>query len=110
MVGTWLGRRWWGTGANGEAKALVAHLAFGAMGLDRLGAYTNVLHLRSQSALRSLGFRHEGVLRHWHRHGEEVHDVVVWSILRGEWERSKLATIPTELRGTVPEGFVIVCP
>src|SRR3954452_12405323 len=25
MVGTWLGRRWWGTGANRESKALVAH-------------------------------------------------------------------------------------
>ena len=24
MVGTWFGRRWWGTGANKESKALVA--------------------------------------------------------------------------------------
>ena len=32
VVGTWLGRRWWGSGANVEAKALVARLAFDAAG------------------------------------------------------------------------------
>lgn len=106
MVGTWFGRRWWGTGANAESKALVAGLAFEGMGLDRLGAYTNVLHLRSQTALRALGFRREGVLRHWHRHGDQVHDVVMWSILRGEWERSPMAAVPIGLSGDVPEGFV----
>ena len=110
MVGTWFGRRWWGTGANAESKALVAHLAFRGMGLDRLGAYTNVLHLRSQSALRALGFRREGVLRHWHRHGDEVHDVVMWSILRGEWERSPMAAVPVRMEGDVPEGFVAAGP
>jgi ribosomal-protein-alanine N-acetyltransferase len=106
MVGTWFGRRWWGSGVNAESKALVAHLAFRGMGLDRLGAYTNVLHVRSQAALRSLGFRREGVLRHWHRHGDEVHDVVMWSILRGEWERSAMAMVPVRLTGAVPNGFV----
>ncbi|HEU4656100.1 MAG TPA: GNAT family N-acetyltransferase [Capillimicrobium sp.] len=110
MVGTWFGRRWWGTGANAESKALVTHLAFRAMGLERVGAYTNVLHLRSQSALRALGFRREGVLRHWHRHGDEVHDVVMWSILRGEWERSPMFAVPVEIAGDVPERFVVAQP
>src|SRR4051812_32550586 len=41
MVGTWFGRRWWGTGVNRESKALVAHLAFRRLGWERLGAYTN---------------------------------------------------------------------
>src|SRR3954467_15931284 len=75
MVGTWLGRRWWGTGVNAESKALVAHLAFHVLGFERLGAYTNVVHGRSQAALEALGFQREGVLRAWHRHGDEVHDV-----------------------------------
>ncbi len=105
IVGSWFGRRWWGTGANGEAKALVAHLAFGPMGLERLGAYTNVEHARSQAALRGLGFRREGVLRRWHRHGDQVHDVAMWSILRGEWERSRLAEVPVEIGGSLPEAF-----
>jgi ribosomal-protein-alanine N-acetyltransferase len=110
IVGTWLGRDWWGTGANAECKALVTHLGFRRLGLERIGAYTNVRHLRSQSALRSLGFRREGILRHWHRHGDEVHDVVMWSILRAEWERSRLQAVPVRLPGEVPEAFVIGAP
>jgi len=106
MVGTWLGREWWGTGANAESKALVAHVAFALLGFERLGAYTNVLHVRSQSALRAVGFSREGVLRHFHRHGEAVHDVVVWSILRSEWERSRLHAVSVQVRGQPPSAFL----
>ncbi|MEZ5123930.1 MAG: GNAT family protein [Solirubrobacterales bacterium] len=102
VVGTWLGRAWWGTGANAEAKALVAHLAFVRLGCERLGAYTNVDHARSQNALRRLGFQREGVLRRYHRHGDAVHDVVVWSLLRDEWERSVLAAVPVATAGPLP--------
>jgi ribosomal-protein-alanine N-acetyltransferase len=102
IVGTWLGRDHWGTGANTEAKALVAHLAFERLGCERLAAYTNVDHARSQAALRHLGFQREGVLRHFHRHGDAVHDVVVWSLLREEWERSPLADVPVTTTGDVP--------
>src|ERR1051325_168016 len=41
MVGTWFGRAFWGTGANRESKALIAHLAFSVLGMRRLGAYSN---------------------------------------------------------------------
>lgn len=107
MVGTWLGRRHWGTGANLESKALVTHLAFAHLGHERLGAYTNVLHGRSQAALRAMSFRDEGVLRAWHRHGDRVHDVVVWSILRSEWERSRLRLVEVEVLGEPPPAFVL---
>jgi RimJ/RimL family protein N-acetyltransferase len=39
IVGTFLGRRHWGTGANREVKALIAQLAFGPVDLERLAAY-----------------------------------------------------------------------
>jgi [ribosomal protein S5]-alanine N-acetyltransferase len=107
MIGTWFGRRWWGTGVNQESKALVAHVAFCLLGFERLGAYTNVLHGRSQAALQSIGFRREGVLRQWHRHGDTVHDVVMWSILRGEYERSPMALVPVEVEGEPPGPFVL---
>src|SRR4051812_2617493 len=107
MVGTWFGRRWWGTGVNKESKALVAHVAFRLLGFERLGAYTNVLHGRSQAALQSIGFRREGVLRQWHRHGDQVHDVVMWSILIGEYERSALALVPVDVVGDPPGPFVL---
>lgn len=95
MVGTWLGRAHWGTGINAESKALVLHLAFAELGLERVGAYTNVENLRSQRALERLGFRPEGRLRRWHRHGEAFHDVLVYGLLRDEWRPS----CAVELRG-----------
>lgn len=85
MVGTWLGRGHWGSGANAESKALVLHLAFAVCGLERVGAYSNPANARSTRALEKLGFRHEGVLRAWHRHGDVHHDVNVFGLLRADW-------------------------
>jgi RimJ/RimL family protein N-acetyltransferase len=107
MVGTWFGRRFWGTGANRESKALIAHLAFRVLGLERLGAYADLDNPRSQRALTNLGFEREGVLRRWHRHGSEVHDVLVFSWLRDEWELSPLAAIEVRMRGEPPAPFVV---
>jgi ribosomal-protein-alanine N-acetyltransferase len=105
VVGTWFGRRFWGTGANRESKALTAHLAFAVLGLHRLGSYSNPENVRSTKALLGVGFRHEGVLRHWHRHGDRWLDVNVFGMLRDEWERGPLASIPVHVEGQPPPAF-----
>jgi ribosomal-protein-alanine N-acetyltransferase len=105
VVGTWLGRAHWGTGANRASKALIAKLAFEVLGLERLGAYADLDNPRSQAALAGLGFHREGVLRRWHRHGEQVHDVIGYSWLKEEWERSAVASEPVEVRGEPPPVF-----
>jgi ribosomal-protein-alanine N-acetyltransferase len=105
VVGTWLGREHWGSGANGASKAMIAWLAFERMGLERLGAYADVDNPRSQAALLKLGFVREGTLRRWHRHGDRVHDVVVYSWLKEEWECSPLARESVGMRGQPPEAF-----
>ncbi len=107
VIGTWLGRRWWGSGANREVKALMAQLAFAHLGLDRLGAYADVENGRSQAALERLGFVREGLLRRWHRHGDVAHDVYVYGLLREEWVTSPLAAVPVELHGEPPASFVV---
>ena len=109
-VGSWFGREYWGTGANRESKALVTALAFRHLGLDRVTAWANTRNGRSQVALERVGFRREGVLRGWHRHGDAVHDVVVFGMLRGEWERSPLAEVPVEVTGSPPLAFVVGSP
>jgi ribosomal-protein-alanine N-acetyltransferase len=106
MVGTWFGRRFWGTGANRESKAIVAHLAFAVLGMERLGSYSNPDNVRSTRALLGVGFRHEGVLRHWHRHGDRWLDVNVFGMLRGEWEDGPLAGVPVTVEGEPPPAFV----
>jgi len=104
-VGSWFGKEYWGSGANLESKALIAGLAFGTLGLERLTAWANTRNGRSQAALERVGFRREGVLVGWHRHGDAVHDVVVFGLLRAGWERSGLRDVPVEVRGTPPAGF-----
>jgi ribosomal-protein-alanine N-acetyltransferase len=106
-VGTWLGREQWGGGANTESKALIAALSFGPLGYERLSAYASTANARSQAALERLGFVREGVLRAWHRHGHEVHDSVVYGLLRADWEASPLRQIPAEVLGEPPAAFVV---
>jgi [ribosomal protein S5]-alanine N-acetyltransferase len=106
-IGTWFGREHWGTGANGESKALIAALAFQRLGLERLTAHTSTENPRSQAALERLGFVREGVLRGYHRHPSGVHDVAVFGLLRGDWEASPLREVPVELAGDPPPAFVV---
>jgi [ribosomal protein S5]-alanine N-acetyltransferase len=106
-VGTWFGRDWWGSGANLESKALIAALGFQTLGLDRLTAWANTRNGRSQRALERVGFRREGVLAGWHRHGDTLHDVVVFGMLQPAWERSPLHDVPVTVRGTPPPAFVV---
>ena len=110
MVGTWFGKRFWGTGANAESKALVAHLAFEVLGMHRLGSYSNPDNVRSTKALLGVGFRHEGVLRHWHRHGDNYYDVNVFGMLRADWEAGPLADVPVTVEGEPPPAFESTAP
>ncbi len=106
-VGSWLGRPYWGSGVNGEAKALVAALAFRRLGMERLTAWANTRNGRSQRALERVGFRREGVLHAWHRHGDEMHDVVVFALTRRVWESSPLSGVPVRIEGTPPPAFLV---
>jgi [ribosomal protein S5]-alanine N-acetyltransferase len=106
-VGSWLGRAWWGSGANFESKALITALAFRRLGMHRLTAWANTRNGRSQAALERVGFRREGVLAAWHRHGEAYHDVVVFSLLASAWEGTALAGVEVGFEGEAPEAFVV---
>lgn len=105
MVGTWLGRAYWGTGANAESKALIAHLAFAICGMERLGAYSNPDNARSSRALERVGFRREGTLRGWHRHGDRQLDVHIYGLLAAEWRASALRDVPVSVVGAPPAAW-----
>jgi len=94
VVGTWLGRKHWGTGANRESKELILHYAFRALELNRVSAYAHPDNVRSLRALEKLGFAREGVLRQWHVHRGEARDVVILGLLRDEWDRGPVAAAP----------------
>lgn len=104
MVGTWIGREWWGTGVNSESKALMAALAFDVCKMRRLGAYSNTENGRSTTALTRLGFEPEGTLKRWHRHGDEEFDVFVFGLLPEDWN----APFDVEAQGTPPAAWMSV--
>lgn len=97
VVGTWLGRAYWGTGANRESKALILHFAFARLGLTRVSAYAHPENVRSLAALEKLGFAREGLLRGWHVHRGERRDVVILGLLREDWESGPLADVPVSV-------------
>jgi [ribosomal protein S5]-alanine N-acetyltransferase len=105
VLGTWLGRPHWGSGANRESKALVLAMAFRALGLLRVTALASPQNVRSIAALERLGFVHEGVLRSWHVHGGVPRDVAVLRLLRDEWDRTPLAEVEVEIEGEPPPTF-----
>ncbi len=78
---------------------MIAALAFRRLGAERLTAWANTRNGRSQRALERVGFRREGVLRAWHRHGDEMHDVVVFGLVRAAWERSAAGSGAGDHRG-----------
>jgi ribosomal-protein-alanine N-acetyltransferase len=102
VVGTWLGRPHWGTGANQESKALILAVGFRTLGLQRISAYAHPGNERSLRALERLGFVAEGTLVAWHLHAGERRDVRILRLLREDWEASELAALPVTLEGEPP--------
>ena len=102
VVGTWLGREHWGSGANADSKALVLALGFRHLGLQRISAYAHPENERSLRALERLGFTQEGTLVAWHLHHGERRDVRILRLLIEHWEASRLATLPIEVEGEPP--------
>ncbi|MEA2424780.1 MAG: [ribosomal protein S5]-alanine N-acetyltransferase [Thermoleophilaceae bacterium] len=102
VVGTWLGRAHWGTGANAESKALILALAFRTIRLQRVSAYAHPDNARSVTALERLGFIQEGVLVGWHLHGGERRDVAMLRLLSEDWEAGPLASVPVTVLGDPP--------
>jgi ribosomal-protein-alanine N-acetyltransferase len=102
VVGTWLGRPHWGSGANAESKALILALAFRTLELQRVSAYAHPENARSLRALERIGFAAEGTLVAWHLHHGERRDVRILRLLREEWEASELATLWATVEGEPP--------
>jgi RimJ/RimL family protein N-acetyltransferase len=83
---TWLGRSWWRTAANSEAKYLMLRHAFETLGCIRVCLKTDLLNTRSQRAIERLGAQWEGVLRsHMIVQDGRRRDSVYYSVLDEEW-------------------------
>ncbi|BFU42969.1 bifunctional pyridoxamine 5'-phosphate oxidase family protein/GNAT family N-acetyltransferase [Krasilnikovia sp. MM14-A1004] len=83
---TVLGKRWWRTGVNTEAKLLLLERAFDVLGAERVFWYTDVRNERSQRAIARLGASRDGVLRrHRLRPDGTWRDSVLFAMTADEW-------------------------
>ena len=84
--GTWLGRPWWRSAINTEAKLLFLGHAFDVLRANRVAIKTDIRNERSQAAIARLGAVREGVLRHQMiRPDGSLRDTVLYSVLPEEW-------------------------
>ncbi|MFD0975092.1 GNAT family N-acetyltransferase [Plantactinospora endophytica] len=87
---TWLGRQWWGTGANAEAKLLMLSFAFESLAVVRVMLVTDVRNERARAAIERLGATREGTMRKHRRRADGTwRDTLIYAITDDDWPRVK---------------------
>ncbi len=87
---TWLGRRFWRTAVNTEAKLLLLSRAFDTLGCARVVWHVDIGNERSQAAVERIGGVREGVLRkHMVRRDGSWRDTVLYSMTDDEWPAAR---------------------
>jgi RimJ/RimL family protein N-acetyltransferase len=83
---TIIGRPWWRTGVNTEAKLMLLERAFEVLGAERVFWYTDIRNERSQQAIARLGASRDGVIRrHRLRPDGTWRDSVMYAMTADEW-------------------------
>lgn len=84
-VGYWLDADFEGRGLVTRAVSAMLDHAFGPLGLHRVGLRAVADNERSRKVADRLGFTQEGVLREYAAFADERRDLVLYSLLAGEW-------------------------
>ncbi|MFC0028251.1 bifunctional pyridoxamine 5'-phosphate oxidase family protein/GNAT family N-acetyltransferase [Micromonospora chaiyaphumensis] len=99
---TQLGRPWWRTGINTEAKLLLLTRAFEELDAVRVTWQTSSLNERSQRAIERLGAVREGTLRANRRRADGTwRESALYSMLASEWPNAQV-TLRERLRPAAP--------
>jgi RimJ/RimL family protein N-acetyltransferase len=87
---TWYAKSRQRSHVNTSCKLLLLSHAFDTLGCAVVGLRTDNFNVASQKAIERLGAKKDGVIRHQTlRRDGSVRDVVMYSILRGEWPEIK---------------------
>jgi len=91
---TWYRPDLWATEVNPTCKWLLLDHAFRSLGASRVTLKADALNLRSQAAIRKLGCRYDGTLRHQRRRPDgTVRDAAFFSMLAAEWPEAERALL-----------------
>lgn len=80
-IGYWIAKEARRRGIATRAVRLVSRWALEDLGVARLELMTRTENVASQGVARAAGFTREGVLRSYMTHGDELADVVMFSLL-----------------------------
>ncbi|HEV7963807.1 MAG TPA: bifunctional pyridoxamine 5'-phosphate oxidase family protein/GNAT family N-acetyltransferase [Actinoplanes sp.] len=83
---TIVGRPWWRSGVNTEAKLMLLERAFDVLGAERVFWHTDIRNERSQRAIARLGASRDGMIRrHRLRPDGTWRDSVLFAMTADEW-------------------------
>ena len=88
-LGYWLGADEWGRGYATEAAGALVDFGFAELGLSRIYAQVLAGNDVSCRVLDKLGMINEGVRRRHIRKGRKLLDVVMFGLLRDEWQERR---------------------
>ena len=88
-LGYWLGTPYWGQGYTTEAGAELIRYGFTEMGLERIIAHFMQRNPASGRILQKLGMQPEGLLRRHHLKWDTLENIVLYGLLREEWETAR---------------------
>ena len=87
---TWYARQYQRSHVNTSCKLMLLSHAFDTLGCAVVGWRTDNFNFASQKAIERLGAKKDGVIRHYTvRRDGSIRDVVMYSMLRGEWPEIK---------------------
>jgi RimJ/RimL family protein N-acetyltransferase/nitroimidazol reductase NimA-like FMN-containing flavoprotein (pyridoxamine 5'-phosphate oxidase superfamily) len=83
---TMVGRKWWRTGVNTEAKLMLLERAFDVLGAEKVFWFTDIRNERSQQAIARLGASRDGLIRHQRLRPDGTwRDTVLFAMTADEW-------------------------
>jgi len=90
ILNTMIGeRKYWNQGYAKEATVLIINYAFSELNLNRIVSYSYESNKAIQKKNSNLGFQVEGLLRQMVFSEGEFQNVVIMSLLRGDWNKQK---------------------
>jgi len=85
-LGYWLAAAAWNRGYASEATRAAVAFGFGELGLARIYAQVLAGNVASMRVLEKLGMIREGTKRQHVKKGNKLHDIVIYGLLREEWD------------------------
>jgi RimJ/RimL family protein N-acetyltransferase len=85
-IGIWLGRAYWGHGAQQEVSRLLLQFGFEQLGLERLLFRVALDNTRAQAAFRKLGVSERGRVHLFSRRQDRMVEHRVFGVEGAEWE------------------------